>query len=129
MEYIVYNELTAKVICGDVHLDRGEVATEKAGLIKYRGKPICFNTSEIAHQHFSRNDDGNGLERGDLILSIFEALKPGAEDYEEKWAKVYDDEVCQKYRREEFAENWLWNHAFYNAPIEDLDYILNLVTE
>lgn len=34
--------------------------------------------------------------------------------------------VCQKYRREEYADRWLWSHAFYEAPVEDLERIAAL---
>ena len=35
--------------------------------------------------------------------------------------------LAQKYRRSEHVNYWLWNDDFYNAPIEDLEYIAELV--
>ena len=36
----------------------------------YDGRPVCIWRSLIAKQHFARNDDGLGLERGKLTYAI-----------------------------------------------------------
>lgn len=93
------------------------------GVIWAEGHPICYETSENAHMHFARNDDGNGMERGRLTREIQRRLK----NRKEKWAKVWEDPLCQKYKRKDHPDHWLWDHDFYNAPIEDLQYILHLI--
>ena len=47
----------------------------------------------------------------------------------EAWERVFDDDLTQKYKRPEHADYWLWNHDFFNAPIDDLEYIFKLVTD
>lgn len=34
---------------------------------------------------------------------------------------------CLKYKRKDHEDFWLWNHDFYNASIEDLEYIKSLI--
>lgn len=40
---------------------------------------------------------------------------------------MWEDPLCQKYKRPEHADFWLWNHAFYEAPVEDLRHIARLI--
>ena len=109
------------------NIPRGTVLRcEDNMLITDDGKPVCFTTSEDAHQHFANNDDGKGMERGDLTKSIQAQLKK-KERHQDRWDKVWDDPICQKYKRTENADYWLWNHAFFEAPIFDLQYIFKLV--
>ena len=93
----------------------------------FDGKPICFTTSENAHQYFARNDDGQGVERGKLMQSIQRKLAKRDGAYQGRWDKVWEDKICAKYRRKEYDDFWLWNHEFFNAGIEDLKYIAKLV--
>ena len=90
------------------------------------GKPICYITSEDAHQHFANDKDGRGLRRGDLTQAIQAQLQK-KNHHQERWDKVWDDRICQKYKRTEHADYWLWNHDFFEAAIFDLEYILQLV--
>lgn len=96
-------------------------------MLFHNDRPLCVVTSENAHQHFARNDDGKGMERGNAIRNIINRLRNQNNGYQERWDKVWDDTTCQKYKRQEHADNWLWNHAFYNASIEDLNHIAKLV--
>lgn len=96
------------------------------------GKELCVTTSQNAHDYFARNDDGQGMLRGTLTQNIMKALHTDNDPrtdtvYQAKWDKVWDDALCQQYKRIEYADFWLWNHDFYNAPIEDLRYIAKLV--
>lgn len=45
----------------------------------------------------------------------------------ERWGRVWEDPLCRKYKRPEHEDFWIWNYDFYNAPVEDLRYILKLV--
>lgn len=91
------------------------------------GNIICLATSQNAYDYFARNDDGNGLERGKLIQEIKKVLSKKDSGYQDRWDKVWEDEVCLKYKRVEYADYFIWNHEFHNAPIKDLQYIANLV--
>ena len=76
---------------------------------------------------FVINDDGMGLERSNLIQSILSTLKHKDEDYQNRWNKIWEDKISQKYKRTEHQDHWLWNHDFFNADINDLKHILNLI--
>ena len=84
-------------------------------------------TSENAHQYFARNDDGNGMDRGQLIRKITNRLQNQNAGYQDRWDKVWQDTLCQRYKRPEHQDHWLWNHAFYNAGMHDLEHIAQLV--
>lgn len=124
MEYIIHTDFNEKAICGEVNLPKGAVCQERNGFIYYNGKPLCVNRSENALRHFARNDDGNGLRRGELIQTIKSTLR----DNEELWDRVCNDEVCVLYDRNTNGDTWLWSFEFYNADISTLEYILNLIT-
>lgn len=124
MEYIIHTDFNAKAICGEVNLPKGTVCQEYNGLICHNSKPLCVNRSENAFKHFARNDDGNGLKRGELIQTIKSTLR----DNEELWDRVCNDDVCVQYDRNANGDTWLWSFDFYNADISTLEYILNLIT-
>lgn len=123
MEYIVYKRFKTKAICGDVNIPAQTEIEQIGSYLFHQEKALCVVTSENAHSYFMRNDDGNGLERGDLIDKIKKALQKNRT----KWEAVWNDDVCQKYKRKEHADHWVWNHDFYNAGIEDLRYIYGFV--
>lgn len=127
MQYIIHKRFKTKAICGDVNIPAMTECEERNGVLFHNGKPLCYVASENAHQFFARNDDGNGLLRGELIQNIKRRLEKKDNSYQKRWDKVWEDSLCQKYKRKEFDDFWLWSHEFYNAPIEDLQYIHNLV--
>lgn len=155
MNYIVTRRFKGKTICGNVNIAYGTECEERGNMIYCDSKPLCFATSENAHQYFSRNDDGQGERRGALVREIMGRLTsprarhkpdpkgPLAEYYmtakeraqveasrkarNEAWDRVWGNLSIRKYKRVEFADFWLFNHDFYNAPIEDLEYILKVV--
>ena len=115
--------------CGNVNIPYGtECAVVNSHITCDKGT-ICFVASQDAFDYFSQNDDGNGLERGRLTQAIIKCLELKEYDttYQERWDKVWADPVCQKYKRSDFADHWLWNYEFYNAPLFDLQYIAKLV--
>lgn len=123
MQYIVHRRFRAKTISGIVNLPYGTACELRGETIYHGGKPLCFVTSENAHNYFSRNDDGQGERRGELVHDILARLKGN----QEAWDRVWGNLSIRKYKRVEFADYWLFNHDFYNAPIEDLEYILKVV--
>lgn len=155
MNYIVTKRFKGKSICGIVNLPYGTACELRGETIYHGGEPLCFVTSENAHNYFSRNDDGQGERRGALVREIMGRLTsprarrkpnpeyPLAEYYMtakesakreasrkariEAWGRVWDAPAIRKYKRVEFADYWLFNHDFYNAPIADLEYILKVV--
>lgn len=130
MQYLVTKRFRAKAICGQVNLCLGSKCYSNGNLIYDKiGRPICTTTSENAHQFFTFNDDGNAKDRRKLINQIT-GLLAETKTGPIRWQRVWDDKlVCQRYKREEFADYWLWNHKFYSASLSDLTYIKNLILE
>lgn len=127
MNYITHKRFKAKAICGDVNLPANTECDNREGVIFCGDNPICYEASENAHQYFARNDDGNGMLRGKLTQAIMKELDKKDDQHQARWDKVWADEICQAYKREEYADYWLWNHDFYNAEILTLQHIATVV--
>lgn len=129
MNFITHQRFKDKAICGEVNLPALTEAELKDNMLYWQDKPLCVITSENAHKYFARNDDGQGMERGRLTQAIQQSLQKQDNKYQDRWDKVWEDELCRKYKRKEYADYWLWNHAFFNADIADLEHIYNLIKE
>lgn len=127
MNYICHRRFKGESIFGEVNIPALTKCESIGGVIYCEGKSICFETSENAHQYFARNNDAQGLLRGKLTQKIQAVLAKSDNQHQARWDKIWDDEKCQSYRRAEYEDYWLWNNAFFNAPIEDLQYILKLI--
>lgn len=126
MEYIVYKRINEKTLAGEVNIPALTICKEVNNGIYVDNKMFCLSTSELAHQHLARNNDLNGLQRGKLIQRIQKELRK-EKDHQKRWDKVWESELCQKYKKEYIKDHWLWNHDFFNAPIEDLKSIAELI--
>lgn len=131
MEYIIHSRFREKGMKGCCfNLPHGTICNSKENIIFHNNQPICFTTSQIAYDYFSRNDDGRGLERGKLVNKILSTLSNKKDGkYQDRWDKLWEDEYCHKFRRKEHGDHWLWSFDFYNAEIEDLQYILDKISE
>lgn len=127
MNYIVYKRYHGKTFSGSANLPYNTPLSCKEGILYYNDEPICFVTSQVAHEHFARNDDGQGIKRGQLTTSILKQLKKHDIQHDARWPKVWDDPICLKYKRPEFEDFFRFNHNFYIAPIEDLEHIAKLI--
>lgn len=125
--YIANRRAKFNGICGYVNIPYGTKLTSDENLIYYLGKPLCVVSSQNAYDYFSQNDDGNGLIRGELVRTIKRVLERKGQGHQDRWDKVWSDQLCQKYKMKEHEDFWLWNYDFYNASIEDLNYIANLI--
>lgn len=128
--YIVTKKFSGHAICGDIVLQAGTQLTTSQGYILCPQGLVCVVTSQNAYDYFSQNDDGNGIERGKLVHDILRRihkLKKQKERNDIIWGKIWEDPRCLKFKRPEHADHWLWNYDFYNADIEDLKYIRNLI--
>jgi hypothetical protein len=68
------------------------------------------------------------MERYKLIANISDKITSEEEEERQKLLDIMSaDSVCVQYRRSDAADVWLWNHAFYNASIDDLTHIAKLV--
>ena len=127
MQYIVHKRFKAQTLSGMVNLPALTLCSCIDNVIYHSDNPLCFATSENAHQFFAINDDGNGMERGNLTQSIQKSLAKRNAKHQTRWDRMWEDKLCQKYKRTDHADYWLWNHEFFNAPIKDLRYIEKLV--
>lgn len=127
MNYICHKRFKAKAICGEVNIPATTVCEETGGFVFCDGKPICACKSENAHQYFARNDDGQGMARGKLTQAIQKTLAKLDKGHQGRWHKVWGDTVCQKYKRSDHEDFWLWNHEFFNADISDLYHIADMI--
>lgn len=128
--YIVIKKFSNRAICGDIVLTVGTSLMVDGDCIICPSGIVCIVTSQTAYDYFAQNDDSNGVRRGWLtqdILHRLRKLKKHDERNKIIWRKIWEDPICLKYKRQEHDDHWLWNYDFYNAEIEDLEYIRNLV--
>lgn len=114
-------------ISGQVNIPYGTALICQDGFLMHQNKPLCGITSQNAYDFFSQNDDGMGRERGDLVGRILSKLQKRDAGYQARWNKVWEDSRCQKYKRPEHEDHWIWNFDFYNGPVEDLRHIAGLI--
>lgn len=117
-----------------VNIPYGSILEAQDGFLLWKGEPLCVDTSQNAHDYFSQDDDGQGQERGELVAAIAvrletppKASKAQRTERQARWDKVWGDPLCQKYKRPEHEDFWLWNHEFFDAPLADLRHIAALV--
>lgn len=127
MDYITHRRYKGRCFSGDVNIPALTLCDAENGTIYYQGKPICFVTSEVAHQYFSRDDDGKGIERGRLTQVIQKKLSEKDDNHQARWDKIWGAPSLLRYKRIEHEDYWLWNHDFFNANIQDLRYIASLI--
>lgn len=127
MLYVTVKRAKFNGISGPVNLPYGTQVECENGFIRKDGNKICRITSHNAHEFFSPDDDGNGLERGKLVQAIKKTLENRDTEYQARWDKVWEDGLCQKYKRIEHEDFWLWNHEFFCAPMCDLWHIARLL--
>lgn len=51
-------------------IEKGAVLDRVGSILYYNGEPICVHRSLVGKQHFAVNDDGLGLERGELTYQL-----------------------------------------------------------
>ena len=127
MRYIAHRRFKDTAICGAVNIPALTECIADNGTIYFNGSPLCFVSSENAHQFFARNDDERGISRGKLTQAIQKRLSKRDAGYQARWDLIWDDKLCQLYRRKEYDDFWLWNHDFFEADIEALRYIAKLI--
>ena len=127
MRYIVTQRFRAKAICGPVNLPYGTVCDTEGNFITRDGKQLCAITSQNAYDHFSRDDDGRGAERGRLVREILRTLGRRDAQYQERWDRLWADEGANRLRRAEHEDFWIWSFHFYNADVTELHRIKGLL--
>lgn len=127
--YIAHRRARFKGISGQVNIPYGAVLEVRDGLLCWKGEQLCAATSQNAFDFFSQDDDGHGLERGKLVSAITARLRPKNErdNVQARWDKVWENPLCQKYRRADHEDHWIWSYEFFNAPVYDLQQIARLI--
>ena len=119
MHYICTRAFTGRAINNlqdiDIRYGKTVESDEGAGTISDgEGNTICRTESQVGHQNFARDDDGNGLERGVITYKI-------AFDY--PFTNEQLDMIREKYA--EFVRDIpfgaiMFNNDFFKADIEVL---------
>ena len=127
MEYITAKRFKRDGVGGHFNIPYGTKLEKIYGTLWLGVRAVCKSRSAAAHEYFARDDDGNGIERYRLSHAIIKTLGGFNTKPDERWEKIFEDELAQKYRRPEHQDYWLWNDDFFNAPIDDLKYLATLV--
>lgn len=129
--YIAWKRAKGNVLGGQVNLPYGSVLecrTLPGGTFLFYGETaVCAADCHFSHRHFAWNGDGQGLERGRLIHAIQARLEKRDSLYQDRWDRVWSDPVCQRFRRQDHKEYWLWNDRFFSARMEELRHIAEVV--
>lgn len=125
--YIARKRARFKGYSGPVNIPWGTRLEAVDDCLVYHGDPLCLPTSQNALDHFCQDDDGQGVVRGRLVDAITRTLGKPSGARRGLWARVWGDSVCQKYRRPEHEDFWLWSYDFYNAPVDDLRHIAGIL--
>lgn len=81
----------------------------------WKGKLLCGITSQNAYDYFSRDDDGQGKLRGQLVEAIKDRLEKRDKGYQARWNQVWADPKCQQYKRPEH-ETGGCGHTLFITP-------------
>lgn len=128
MTYTTIKRYRRKGIGGDFNIPWGTALERRDdGILYHDNRPVCVARSYASHEHFCRDDDGNGAARGKLSHAIIKALGGYHRETTPEWEAVWSDETAGKYRRKDHKDYWLWDDAFFNAPLEDLRHIAGIV--
>ena len=115
MEYIAHRPFYRKALGGEVNIKRGDKLQEKNGLLFFGNILVCLSTCQAAKEHFSINNDGNGLRRGDLTYEIAFA-KPLTELQK---SILLSNPAMRKYLVNDYRVI-LFNDAFFHASMLEL---------
>lgn len=126
--YLTRRRARFEGIGGKVNLPYGTVLYQQGGFIFHGKQRVCAVGSQNALDFFVQDDDGAGRLRGKLVDCILTELERKDSRYQERWNRVWESALCNKYRRSDSADFWLWSRAFYDAPLLDLRAIAALVT-
>jgi hypothetical protein len=119
MNYITHHDYTGNSLSGIVSFHRGDILNLVDNMLYHNGHQICVARSYNGKKHFARNDDGNGLERGDITHAIAygERGKKGGRFTPEEIAMIERD-----YPQFDHTANGvlLFSDEFFTADIETL---------
>lgn len=126
--YITGRRLKIKALDGKkLIFKRGTELARVQDFLFYGSHSVCIYRSQIAKDNFAINTDGRGLERFDLIQDIKKTLANRDDHWQERWDKVWSDDLCLTFQNPDHQDFWIWNDFFYDADIEELEHIKELI--
>lgn len=124
--YITHRRFRGKALSGkEVNIPAMTKLDGEDGLILYNNEPLCFDTSQVAHKYITRNDDGNGMERGMLTYEIAFSNRKRFSNDKTRRQRFTDEEIellstkWQKYLNPD-VDVILFNQAFFDGNIGEL---------
>lgn len=127
MRYVCHRRARFEGISGRVNIPYGAALERRGDFLYYQGRQLCAVGSQRTHEHFKRDDDGQGLRRGALTEAICKTLERRDAGHQVRWDRVWADRLCDRYRHPAHEDHFLWGNAFFGASIADLNYIAALV--
>lgn len=130
MNYVAIKRYKGMSLCGPVNVPaKTSVVLMDDGILYLHDKKLHYASSDRGREFFARDDDGRGLERGRLCSRI-QQLCSKHPDPKDPWcAKLTKTPAMQVYRVQKDTPRWLWNQRFFDAPIEELQWIFNFLKE
>lgn len=130
MLYVATQRAKFEGIRGPVNLPYGTEVRRVGDYLFKNGTCLCSAKSDNGRMYFSPNDDGNGQKRGELIRAIKAKLefRDTDIDWQNRWNRIWGSLMCKRYQSQDHQDFWVWNQAFYEAPIEDLQSILAMIS-
>lgn len=61
------------------------------------------------------------------MAAILARLEKRDAGHQRRWDKVWDSPLCLRYKRPDCEDFFIWGYDFYNAPIDDLKAIAEIV--
>ena len=106
MQYITIKRFKRRGIGGQFNIPYGTpLELHDDGKLYYKDLPVCVAKSAASHEHFARDNDGDGRERGKLSHAIIHALEPNKfdspQERDEFWKLIWNDPLANNYRRKE----------------------------
>lgn len=123
--YITFTKFKGKSLTGEeVLIPRGKRLVREKNVLFYDRIPICVYRSEIARHHFSRNNNGKGLLRGDLVSKIAYsdnrvAVNGWSQRFNEKQVEVLTSDRWNKFL-DLSHDVIIFSDDFFEADTEEL---------
>ena len=124
MEYICHKPFRRKGALGNKFFIKKGKTFNTIGdfIVSQDNKPICAVTSRVAYQHFARNDDHQGIQRGDLTYKIaFLERQPDEKigfRFTPEERELLQTEYPQFLKQD--CQYLVFNYDFFNANIDQL---------
>lgn len=126
MKYITHHRFKGIGACGDkFNIPRGKTFEVIAGFIATpEGRAICTTKSENAHKYFAIDDDGMGIERGELTYAIAYSPRKRIDSEGHCFRLSEEEQLTLRKDWSHFLRPYddviLFNDDFFNADVEEL---------